>query len=515
MGTTRRAVVAGTATAGATAALSGIAVAPAQAAGFVPRAYTATLIPSASTLHVIRRFSSGYTPALRREVVAAGGAQAWFERQLALGYDDAWCTTTAAWWPSINATPAVIWQRHQDDVEELWQADANYQAWAVMRRIGSRRQVLEVMAEFWESHFNVPAVGDVGPFRTAYGRAIRGRALGTFTDLLPTAVLHPAMAVYLDNANSSKDAPNENLGRELLELHTVGIGNYTEDDVKASARILTGYTLDEWDTWTYSYDPGAHATGPVQVMGFSHANGAPDGRPVVAAYLSYLAHHPATARHLARKLAVRFVSDDPSDALVAHLADVYLSSGTAIKPVLRAILGSAEFKASAGTKVRNPTEDVVATWRALGARLSAPAGIDDAAANAVVWQCDSLGLTPFGWAPPDGRPDDAVSWSSTARFLASLDLHYTMSGGWWPTTGAAYLKAKAWLPVPQVRFDQLVDHIARTMHGRGSTSLLLQVACQATGCRPADLITAQHGLVRWDMARLLTVFLDNPIHMSR
>lgn len=484
---------------------------------YTPRPYRATAIPSTATLHVLRRFTGGYTPALLRQVAAAGGVTAWFERQLAGGYDDRWATTTATWWTSINASPATIWQRHQAGVEEMWQADANYQSWALLRRIGSQRQVLEAMAELWEHHFNVPANAEAGPFRTSYGRTIRAHALGRFADLLPAAVLHPAMAVYLDNANSTKDAPNENLGRELLELHTVGIGSYGEDDVKDSARILTGYRVEEWDTWAVSYDPASHATGPVQVMGFSDPNRAPDGRPVVAAYLGYLAHHPATARHVTQKIAERFVSDNPSSALVDRLAQVYLASGTAIVPVLRALVGSAEFKASVGKKVRTSTDDVVGTWRALGAAVTtAPAsGTADVAANSLIWQCGSLGLLPFEWPRPDGRPDDGASWGSTARFLASLDLHYTMAGGWWPTAGARYRTAASWLPQASIRFDLLVDHLARTIHGRGSTALLLQVACQATGCTPGEAITAHHDLVRWDFARLLTVLLDSPTHMSR
>ncbi|WP_435770837.1 DUF1800 domain-containing protein [Nocardioides sp. SYSU DS0651] len=516
MTTSRRSLVAASAVVPAAGAATVLAASPAEAA-YRPRAYARTRVPWPATLHALQRFTAGYTPYLYRQVASAGGFTRWFDKQLRYKYDDSWYHATSDWWVSINASEDVIWQRQKDNVEEFWRADANYQCWAMVRRYGSKRQVQEVMAEFWEHHLHVPANGEVGPFRTSYGKTVRSLALTSYAQLLEAAITHPAMAVYLNNANSSKSAPNENLGRELLELHTVGVGNYTEDDVKASARILTGYRMGIWSDWRYWYDPARHWTGPVKVMGFEHANSEPDGRPVLSAYLRYLAHHPATARRIARKLAQRFVSDTPSDALVAHLAKVYLDNGTAIRPVLKALVATTSFKRSAGQKVRTPSEDVVATYRALGARFTArPASsTDSSAANAILWQCSSLGMKPFAWQRPDGRPDTAAAWSSTSRFLASLDIHYTLSGGWYPTVGVAYRKPVSWLPRSRVRFDHLVDHLSRTILGRSSTSLLLRVACEATGCRPAEVITSQHRIVQWEMARLLTVFLDSPAHMTR
>src|SRR5690606_20228045 len=147
------------------------------------------------------------------------------------------------------------------------------------------------------------------------------------------------------------------------------------------------------------------------------------------AYLRHLAHHPATARRIAEKLAVRFVADDPPRALVDRLAEVYLASGTDIATVLRTLVGSPEFRDTSTPKVRNPAEDVVATYRALGTKLRlAPAGRrDSSAANAMLWQAGRLGLQPLAWARPNGRPDRAEDWASTSRFLASLDLHHSMA----------------------------------------------------------------------------------------
>ncbi|TQK68880.1 DUF1800 domain-containing protein [Nocardioides sp. SLBN-35] len=575
----RRAVLTGAAAGlGAVLARPGVALAAPDVRG-----YPATAVPDAPTWHGIRRFTAGYTPALRAQVEAAGGFDAWFARQLDGSYDDAWYDATAHWWLSINADDATVWQRDRSDVESLWWADANYQSWAMVRRLGSQRQVLETMAELWEHHLHVPAQGAVGPFRTAYGKEVRRHALGRFSDLLEAAITHPAMSVYLGNANSTRSAPNENLGRELLELHTVGVGQYTETDVKNSARLLTGFKVGIWTTWATSYDPNAHWTGPVQVMGFSHPNSNPDGRAALSAYLRYLARHPATARRIARKLAVRFVSDAPSAALVDELAAVYLDHDTDITPVLLALVGSAEFRAGADTKVRTPPEDVVATYRALGVELTGPpTGLaDESAANTLIWQAQRIGAKPFNWPRPDGRPDTAQAWSSTSRFLASLDIHYTMSGGWWPVDGARYRAPIDWLPaapaaaagapaapaadedplvvgrpkkdkkkkkkkrkppapppvsppppdpvvpdppdqpqppttpVASIRFDELVDHLCRTMLGQPVAPTMLQAACEAAGCAPADVITPQHRIVAWEMPRLITVLLDSPLHMTR
>ncbi|HEX2893002.1 MAG TPA: DUF1800 domain-containing protein [Marmoricola sp.] len=482
-----------------------------------PPPVTPDAVLDARALHVLRRFTGGWTTGLTAEVAAAGGIDQWFASQLdATSVPDDFYAQSASWWYSILASTADLWARDRAGTEGMWVANANYERWSMLRRMFSRRQVLETMANFWENHLHVPGDADgVALFRSDYGQMIRRNALGRFDTLLLEATTHPAMGVYLGNAISTKKAPNENLGRELLELHTVGrTSGYTEDDVKSSARILTGYRVDEWNTWNVWYDANAHWVGPVTVLGFSDANAAADGRTVTAAYLHYLAHHPATARRIAWKLAVRFVSDDPSAQLVDHLAQVYLANDTAIVPVLRALVVSDEFLGSAGAKVRTPDEDVVATYRALGVQVLAPTA-GGSAANAMLWQCSDIGLRPFGWTRPDGRPDQAEAWSSVSRMLNSFDVHYTMSGGWWPTQDAVYRTPVSWLPAASVRFDELVDHLSRTLLGSPASALIQTAAAQATGLAPDTVITATHALVRWEMPRLLTVFLDSPTHFTR
>ncbi|MCW2795254.1 MAG: hypothetical protein JWM79_751 [Nocardioides sp.] len=466
------------------------------------------------------RFSYGVTARLATEVLAAGGANRWLEKQLAANrISDPAADALLGWYPSLSRGPQELWQRQIQEIEGGWEVMADYARWVMLRRMHTKRQVLETMTEFWENHFNVPVWGDATfTWRTSYGAAIRRQALGRFDDLLHATITHPAMLIYLDGAVSTAAHPNENLGRELLELHTVGRGNYTEDDVKNSARILTGWSVDMWETWAASYETQDHWLGPVRVMGFSDANTASDGRAVTRRYLSYLAHHPATAQRIARKLAVKFVGDNPSRALVDKLAGVYLDNDTAIKPVLRALVATTAFGRGVGSKVRDPGEDVVATYRALGVRVQRPPEGDAAepyAATAMLWQVANLGTSPFAWPRPDGQPIDNDSWSSPSRLIASMDVHYGMSGGWWPSVGITYREPMDWMPKPSLRFNVLVDHLSQQLLHRRSTAQLLEACCQAVDVTPTEMINADHGLVRWSFPRLLTTFFDSPAHLTR
>ncbi len=391
----------------------------------------------------------------------------------------------------------------------------DYARWVLMRRMTSRRQLLEVLTEFWENHLNVPALGDAQfVHRRAYGDAIRAGALGRFDELLHTAITHPAMLIYLDNAVSTAAHPNENLGRELLELHTVGRGRFDEDDVKDSARILTGWTVDMWDTWQPSYRTSTHWRGAVRVMGFSDPNEDADGRGVTRRYLTYLAHHPATAQRIARRLATKFVRDDPPQSLVDRLAGIYLEHDTAIVPVLRALVASSAFADSAGRKVRDPGEDLVATYRALDVTVERPT-VERAAANQMLWAVSNMGTMPFAWPRPDGQPIDSESWATPARLLASMDTHYSMSGGWWPSEEITYRSRPSWVPSYPLRFDLLVDHLSQRILHRRSTAQLLRACCESVGLAPHEQITRDHGLVKWEMPRLLTTFLDSPAFLTR
>lgn len=504
------------------ALLTGARRADAAGATYRPRHFRGRPLLSGADRHLVNRFSYGSTPTLTAQVRRAGGARAWFGRQLDPGQvPDQAADALVSWWPSLTRSPQDLWRRQVEGVEGGWQVMADYQRWILVRRVTTQRPVAEMMADFWMNHFNVPVHHDATfTHRFSYDLALRRHALGTFEDLLRTAITHPAMGIFLDNAVSTRAQPNENLGRELLELHTVGYGHYDEDDVKGSARLLTGYLVDLWDTWEATYSPQAHWTGQVRILDFRSANLDPDGRGAVEDYLRYLARHPATAQRIAHKLCVKFVRDDPPASLVDSLAAVYLRNGTAIRPVLQALVASSAFARSAGAKVRDPSEEIVATYRALQVSVTDPPdGESSHAAHAILWQAGAIGALPFDWPRPDGAPMDNQAWSSPARLLASMETHWGMAGRWWPSEGISYRSPLSWLPRRRLRFDLLVDHLSQQLLGRHATASLLRACVEVCPADwrvvPSTMITADHALVRWGFHRVLVTILDSPTHFTR
>jgi uncharacterized protein (DUF1800 family) len=418
------------------------------------------------------------------------------------------------WFPSRRDSATERWRNETSRRYQSWEYGRDVGSYTMLKRMYSDRQVLETMVGFWSDHFHVPAVGVLAwVFRDDYDRTIRRHALGRFDRLLEAVTLHPAMLVYLDNHLSRRNAPNENHGRELLDLHTVGrVSGYTEAMVKDSAKILSGFTVDVRASWRAFYDESRHTTGPVRVLGFTHPNLAADGREMTRRYLRYLAHHPQTARTIAYKLATRFVSDNPSSELVDHLATVFRSSGTDMKATLRALVAHKEFKRSVGKKVRTPIDDLVHTSRVLGVTARRP---DRPAAFGTVIAYAHGGDLMYSWPRPDGAPQHNDAWSSAGRMLASFKMHWNLAGGWFPKVAVSYRTPRSWLPQRRIRFDQYVDHLCRTVHGRGSTPVMLQAAVQATGCRPGEIVTGKHPLASWLFVRLMAVLLDSPTHMHR
>lgn len=480
------------------------------------RPYTATAVPTPFARQVMNRFAWGFSPETWAQLKRAGGPEGWFRQQLRPErIADPQGDVYDSWYPDRMRPAAAKWETVFDGTKYQWEYAVDLANWSLLRRSHSTRQLHEVMTDFWSNHFHIPSVHDLAwCWRNHYDAVLRRNAFGRFEDLLLAVELHPSMLLFLSNFESTKEHPNENQGRELLELHTVGItGGYTEEMVKDSARILTGFTVGVWGDWKPYYEPSYHARGPVTVLGFTDDNGAADGQAVARRYLRYLANHPATARTIATKLALRFVSDDPSPELVNHLTRRFLASGTDIAATLRALFSHPEFAAAQDAKVRNPIEDFVATVRALDVHAKKPRG-DWPFADAQIWMCQ--GQYPFQWPRPDGMPQTNGAWSSASQVLGSLDVHYSMAGGWIGEEGSVrYHRYRSWMPQDRLRFDALVDHLSRRLLGRPSTELLLTAACQATGCVPRERVDQDHALPNWLMPRLLTAILDTPAHLSR
>ncbi|MCW2814277.1 MAG: hypothetical protein JWN84_1732 [Nocardioides sp.] len=482
------------------------------------RAATVAPLPT-SELHLVRRFSWGVCPELTADVRAVGTARQWFERQLEPSLvPDVAGAAVDTWFPSVFATPQQVVDDHLSKRQSVGEAAVALSRWTVARRVHSKRQLLEVMTDFWSNALNVSLHHEqAAVFRADYDRVIRSNALTTFEALLHAAVIHPAMGVYLDNASSTKAAPNENLGRELLELHTVGVdGGYTEADVKASARMLTGYraTLDG-TRLNVRYSPEDHDTSPVTVLDFSHANREADGRAATAAYLRHLARHPRTAERLARRLCVKFVSDAPTPAIVAAVARAYLANGTAIKPTLRAMVDHPDFARDPLGKVRMPMEDYVASVRSLGIRMQRPTG-SASFAHAMYWQYVENGNAPFEWAAPNGYPEVGAAWASAGRVLTSFGIHQDLAARWWPTAQASFPDEGTLLPVMPATLQQVVDHLGASMLGQKPGVAISQGIAEVLGLPLTTRLTRTQVLgSAWGLRRIQACLLGSPIHLHR
>lgn len=472
---------------------------------------------SARDRHLADRFSYGYTPGLATQIRRAGGGRAWFEKQLAPDrVKDAPGNAVRGWFPTLWYPPTKLWERHQSGVAPAWEVMTDLGRWTLMRRVLSHRQLHEVMVEFWSNLLHIPLGDDEAwPYRVSYDQMIRTHALGRFDDMLVAATTHSSMGLYLDNATSTKDAPNENLGRELLELHSVGVeSGYTEEDVLASARMLTGYRVDLWwPEFRAYYDPAAHWTGRIRVMGFTHRNAKADGRAATEAYLRYLAHHPATASRLARRLCVKFVHDTPSRALVSSVARAFTRSGTDIKAALRALVAHPEFASAQGRKVRTPLEETTATIRALRILPQRPAD-DSSFANAIFWAISGQGMTPYGWPAPNGFPEVNLAWSSAGRVLDSLSVQRSLANQWWPTQDARFPSDASWLPDLPASFGAVVDHMAQRLLGEPAGDRLRAAVSVRTGLALSRRVTVSD-LSASRIRQVLMIMLGSPAHMTR
>jgi hypothetical protein len=472
----------------------------------------------------LNRFGTGFTPAALAQLRAAGTPEAWLAAQLKPGTvpEAAKVADVDAWFAPLRRSPAEKYATDAAKTKTGWSYGQDLGNWSLLRRMYSQRTVLETMVEFWSNTLHVPIQHErAWIHRFDYDATIRANALGSFEKLLLACALHPAMRLYLDNWRSVRDAPNENQGRELLEVHTVGReSGYTEAMVKSSAAILSGYTVD-WGagtTFQGRYDATAHTTGPVNVLGFSNANASADGQAVTVAYLKYLARHPSTARQIARKLATYFVSDTPSAGLIDELARVYTTSGTNISSVMKALGKHPEFLTSQTLKARTPMADLVATARVLGVDVQAPLSANSwANAANLVHGADRV----FSWPRPDGAPLLGTAWCSASRMFASYRMHQDQAGGFWPTEAVSYRSGGSWLTGPSMRFDAFVDHLCLQWLGKPADARLLLAATQAvTGPQTwavvtaATQITPTHGVATWLFPRLTAALLDTPDHMT-
>ena len=299
----------------------------------------------------------------------------------------------------------------------------------IHRAIEARAGFAERLVAFWSNHFCVSAAkGGLG--RVSAGsferEAIRPHVLGRFADMLLAAESHPAMLHFLDNARSvgpnsragqrSHRGLNENLGREILELHTMGVGSgYGQTDVTALARILTGWTIVGppgmlGEPGTFAFNANAHEPGPIELLGKTYAQ---EGPARGAAALMDLARLPATAEHIAGKLARAFVADDPPPALVARLARTFRDTDGDLRRTSLALIEAPESWDAAPQRMRTPYEFVIGAHRLLQRLPEEP--------GAVLGPLHEMGMALWQPPGPNGFPTDAAAWAAPENMKLRLD----------------------------------------------------------------------------------------------
>ncbi|MBQ0905162.1 DUF1800 domain-containing protein [Micromonospora sp. U21] len=391
-----------------------------------------TVLAKDPILHLARRATFGATPAVVADIKKLG-IDGWIRAQLD---PDKIEPSKAELKLAELPTQKLSVQQLRDQRDKLNEQGAQPEREMIdatlARQIWSKRQLFEVMVDFWNDFLHVAAEFDGGEvYRNSFDKdVVRAHALGSYPEMLVAANKHPALLIYLNQKDSRKDAINENLARENLELYSVGVdGGYKEPDVRQAAMLQTGRGVEDGK---YVFKPEQHYVGKVKILGFTHANNSADPKKAEAAidqYITYIALHPSTAKYVAQSLATRFVSDTPPKSLVDRLAKTYTTNNGLIKPVLMALFSSSEFWAAVGQKVRRPMEYLVSTYRVLGVSPD-PSPKQDNGDNKrtpfarglrqIYDKLRELGQYPMGQPTPDGYPDVYVAWTSAG----------TMVNGW-------------------------------------------------------------------------------------
>ncbi|HIC88343.1 MAG TPA: DUF1800 family protein, partial [Anaerolineae bacterium] len=356
---------------------------------------------------------------------------------------------------TLNKSLTELWADHREadeySVRILPFTETRNATW--IRALYSKRQLLEVLTDFWHNHFNIYAPAYIiASVWVHYDRdVIRTHALGNFRTFLEAVATSTAMLYYLDNYVNSNAGPNENYARELFELHTLGAdhylgfgeqedvpgydtGNpigYVDDDIYEAARAFTG-----WRVRNSSSDPDIGNTGEFftyepwhdrfekTVLGHRLENDRPalaDGRDV----LNLVASHPGTAQHVCKKLCRRFISDDPPQSVIDAAVATWNATADEpdqLKQVVRTILLSDEFKNTWGEKIKRPFEFVASLLRASGAEW--------VPSSSFRWNFRRLGQPLFQWPTPDGYPDRREPWIGTNAMLRRWNIVNSLIEGW-------------------------------------------------------------------------------------
>ncbi|RIK46923.1 MAG: hypothetical protein DCC59_16810, partial [Chloroflexi bacterium] len=426
----------------------------------------------------------------------------------------------------------IYWDWYSKPAYEL--ADAT-----LFRAVYSKKQLVELLADFWHNHFNVYFWQDDGvPLLVSYNRdVLRKHMLGNFRQMLEAVAKHPSMLYYLNQNNSNDAGPNENFARELFELHTLGAENYlgvrdpnsvekdangiavgyVDNDVYEAARCLTGWRVDDdlgdWEdgvekTGNFLYYKPWHDRFNKLILGQyipADQEDLKDGHDV----LDLLASHPGTARFICRKLCRRFISDAPPESIVQAAADTFLQHKDApdqLRRVMETILLSAEFKAGWGGKVKRPLEAVVSMMRALNSEFIRPPG-------GINWMLGLMGQALFERRPPDGYPDTREAWMNSMSLLYRWNFAVGLTENWMDEDDTGYKifsDVFAQTPAEMRTASSLADYwiqriLNRSLPESGRNAV---VAVMAQEYAPDETLSEDHA--RYALPAMIETILMSP-----
>ncbi len=465
--------------------------------------------------HLLNRLAFGPSPQDRAELLRLGAAE-WLDRQLhPESIDDSAVERRLEALPTLHRSTAELFRDYPPlavranragvdlsspkaraelmaavEPDELpRQIGLELASAKLIRAVESRRQLQEVLVDFWFNHFNVSAEkGRVRWMLTSYERdAIRPHVFGRFRDLLGATARHGAMLFYLDNWLSVREGfehrrakgLNENYARELLELHTVSVdGGYTQEDVREVARAFTGWSiaLKPSRLGEFVFRREAHDEGEKVVLGtrLSPNGGVSDGERV----LDLLARHPATARHIALKLCRKFVADEPPAPLVERIAQVFLSTDGDLRAVYRAIFTSPELfsEQAYASKTKTPFELAASALRAAGGTVEVE--------PALIRALDRLGEPLYRAPAPTGWPERTEAWISSGALLSRINFGLALAYG--RLRGAEVELARLAEGVDLRDPDRVIDRYAEALLGGPVSEHTRAVIRAAVGAEAED-----------------------------
>lgn len=368
-------------------------------AGGVPDTFAA---PSGTALDpdffFLQRTSFGPAPG-DLDGLRAMGREAYLEEQLhPERIDDTACELLGRRFESLHLPPGDLFEFKRNVIEdELTRA-------TLLRATYSKRQLFEVLVEFWSDHLNIfHGKNKCAWLKTADDRdVVRAHALGRFRDMIRASALSPAMLYYLDGHANHKDKPNENYARELMELHTLGVhGGYTQKDVMEVARCLTGWTVREgWWKGKVEFHRDRHDDGPKTVLGQTIPAGG--GEQDLERVIDLVTGHPSTARYIAGKLCRRFIADDPPPGAVDRVAKTFSETNGDLRATVRAVFADL---APGPARLKRPFRFVVSALRGLAVTTQAKHGLQQ--------YLQRMGQAPFQYPTPDGYPEEPEPWLGT------------------------------------------------------------------------------------------------------